>query len=71
MIPRIRQLAHQMPFIPFTIRTTDGRSIVVPTSDHIAFSGKFYVIVTQDGGKFDILPALHLAGVTTSQAPAN
>lgn len=62
MIERIRELLHQSPFVPFVIRTTDGRSIAVPTTDHVAISGKFSGVVTHDDGRIDYLPALHLAG---------
>ena len=70
MIQRIRELLHQSPFVPFVIRTTDGRSIMVPTTDHVAISGKFSVVVTHDDGRIDYLPALHLAGVTLEPAAA-
>ena len=70
MIERIRELLHQAPFVPFVIRTTDGRSIAVPTTDHIAISGKFSVVVTHDDGRIDYLPALHLAGITLEPAAA-
>lgn len=64
MIQRVRELMGQQPFVPFTIHTSDGRSVPVPTTDHIAASGQFYVIVTHDDGKWDIIPALHITGVT-------
>ncbi len=70
MISRIRDLIHQVPFVPFVIHTTDGRSIKVPTTDHVAISGKFSVVVTHDHGPIDFLPALHLAGVTLESAAA-
>jgi len=70
MISRIRELMHQMPFVPFVIYTTDGRNIKVPTTDHVAFSGKFSVVVTHDDGRIDYLPALHLSGVTLEPAAA-
>ena len=64
MISRIRDLMHQTPFVPFVIHTTDGRNLKVATTDHVAISGKFSVVVTHDDGRIDYLPALHLAGVT-------
>lgn len=70
MFARIRELIHNSPFIPFLIRTTDGRSIPVPTTDHVAISGKFYVVVTHDDGRVDILPALHIAGVSIEAVTA-
>jgi hypothetical protein len=71
MIKRVRELMAQRPFLPFTIHTSDGRSVSVPTSDHIAVSGQFYVIVTYDDGKWDLIPALHISGVTGEQAVAS
>ncbi len=70
MITRIRDLIHQLPFVPFVIHTTDGRMIRVPTTDHVAISGKFSVVVTHDDGRIDYLPALHLAGVTIEPTSA-
>ena len=64
MICQMRDLMHQTPFVPFVIHTTDGRNISVPTTDHIAISGKFSVVVTHDDGRIDYLPALHLAGIS-------
>ena len=40
MIPRIRELLHATPFMPFTIRTSDGREYVAPTADHAAINPK-------------------------------
>jgi len=71
MIKRVRELIAHVPFLPFTIHTSDGRDIPVPTSEHIAVSGQFYVIVTHDDGKWDLIPALHIAGVTVSHALAS
>jgi hypothetical protein len=68
MITGIRELIHNSPFVPFIIHTTDGRSISVPTVDHVAISGKFYAIVTHDDGKYDVIPALHISGVSVDAA---
>ena len=70
MIERVRELMRQAPFVPFTIHTSDGRNVAVPTGDHIAASGRFYVIVTHDDGKWDLIPALHIAIVTVEQTVA-
>ena len=43
---------------------------MVPTTDHVAISGKFSVVVTHDDGRIDYLPALHLAGITLEPAAA-
>jgi hypothetical protein len=68
MIKQVREMMGRTPFIPFVIHTTDGRNISVPTEDHIAVSGQFYVIVTHDDGQWDMIPALHIAGITGAQA---
>lgn len=67
MVKRIRELLGQSPFLSFVIHTSDGRSIPVPTADHIAISGQFYAIVTHDDGKWDLIPTLHMTGVTVDQ----
>lgn len=49
MIPRIKELLHTRPFLPFTILTTDGGEFTVPTPDHAAVNpnGR-YVVVFSD-----------------------
>lgn len=64
MIDRVRVLMNQAPFVPFTLHIGDGRAVRVPTSDHIAASRDFYVIVTHDDGRWDVIPAEHITGVT-------
>ena len=71
MIKRVRDLMNHLPFLPFVIHTSDGRGVRVPTSDHIAVSGQFYVIITHDDGKWDLIPALHITGVTVDQPMAS
>ncbi|MEY2510921.1 MAG: hypothetical protein QOE26_1684 [Verrucomicrobiota bacterium] len=64
MIPRIRELLHAMPFMPFTIRTSDGREYVVPTADHAAITPKgSRVIVFADDDNQAEVAALHVATV--------
>jgi hypothetical protein len=64
MIPRIRELLHSTPFIPFTIRTSDGREYVVPTADHAAINPKgSRVIVFADDDSQAEVAALHVATV--------
>jgi hypothetical protein len=71
MIKHVRELMAQRPFVPFTIHTSDGRGVQVPTSDHIAVSGHFFVIVTHDDDRWDLIPALHITGVTVKSALAS
>ena len=64
MIPRIRELLHSTPFIPFTIRTSDGREYTVPTADHAAINPKgSRVIVFADDDSQAEVAALHVATV--------
>jgi hypothetical protein len=64
MIPRIRELLHSTPFIPFTIRTSDGREYTVPTADHAAINPKgSRVIVFVDDDRQAEVAALHVATV--------
>ena len=64
MIPRIRELLHSTPFIPFTIRTSDGREYVVPTADHAAITpkGRRVIIFGDDDSQAEVA-ALHVATV--------
>jgi len=64
MIPRIRELLHATPFLPFTIRTSDGREYRVPTADHAAVNPKgSRLIVFSDDDSQAELAALHVATV--------
>ena len=64
MIPRIRELLHSTPFVPFTIRTSDGREYTVPTADHAAINPKgSRVIVFADDDNQAEVAALHVATV--------
>ena len=64
MIPRIRELLHSTPFIPFTIRTSDGREYIVPTAYHAAINPKgSRVFVFGDDESTAEVAALHIATV--------
>ncbi len=67
MISRIRQLLAVNPFVPFTIRMADGRTIQVPTRDHIAV-GRSGVIVFDDHDNFEILSGLLMTGIEANIA---
>lgn len=47
----------------------DGRAFPVPHPDHILVTSKGLIVVEDDEGLVDILPALLLAGIE-SQSPA-
>jgi len=58
-----KQLA-RVPFVPFSVRTSDGREYSVPKVDHayITLRGN-RVIVTDDKGTVAILGPLHINSV--------
>jgi hypothetical protein len=64
MIADIRDRCARAPFLPFSIRTSDGHQYPVPTVDHIYFPpGGRRVIVSDDKGIVSILTPLHLSGI--------
>jgi hypothetical protein len=65
MIPRIRELLSAAPFVPFAIRTSDGREYSIATSDHAAVRprGSRVLIFGDDDSQTD-LAALYVAVVT-------
>ena len=65
MIPRIRELLHSIPFVPFTIRTSDGREYNIPTADHAAINpkGSRVVVFSDDDSQAEVA-AFHVAAVT-------
>jgi hypothetical protein len=64
MIADIRKHLALSPFIPFSLRTADGRKYPVPTSDHIYLppAGQ-RVVVSDDQGLVVVLPALMISGL--------
>ena len=64
MLEQIRQFLRANPFVPFDIRTSDGREYHVPTADHAHIrpgERKFYVYL--DDGRDAVISTLHLAAV--------
>ena len=61
-----------LPFVPFKIRTTDGRKYVVPTSDHAVVrpSGS-RVIIFGDNDQDIYLSGLHIVAVEEGSTTAN
>jgi hypothetical protein len=58
-----------IPFVPFTIRTSDGREYVIPTADHAAINPKgSRVIVFSDDDSQAEVTALHVAAVAKNGA---
>ena len=71
MIGDIRKHLEISPFIPFRVRTADGREYPVPTLDHIYLPpGGGRVVISDDAGIVVVLPALLLSGlVYTEETP--
>lgn len=64
MIDEIRKLLEGVPFVPFSVRTSDGQKYSVPTVDHAYITPRGNrVIVTDDKGTVAILGPLHINGV--------
>jgi hypothetical protein len=54
-------------FVPFSVRSTDGREYPVPTIDHICLppaGGR--VIISDDEGMVVVLPGLHISALVHS-----
>lgn len=71
----IRKHLEITPFVPFAIRTADGREYAVPTIDHIYIpptGGR--VVISDDEGVVVVLPGLLISGLvhtSTSQDGPN
>jgi hypothetical protein len=69
MIADIRKHLEIVPFVPFAIRTADGREYLVPTIDHVYLPpGGARVVVSDDNGITVALPSLLISGLV--QGPA-
>jgi hypothetical protein len=76
MIGDIRKHLSISPFVPFSIRTADGREYPVPTIDHIYLPpGSGRVVVTDDAGYVALLPAFLVTGLiapaVTQESPGS
>jgi hypothetical protein len=64
MVDEIRKQLACGPFVPFSVRTSNGHDYSVPTVDHAYIApGGNRVIVTDDKGTVAILGPLHINGV--------
>jgi len=64
MIGDIRKQLARTPFVPLSIRASDGHEYSVPTVDHIWLPpGGNRVLVSDDKGIVDILTPLHISSV--------
>ncbi len=60
----IRKHLGVTPFVPFAVRTADGREYAVPTIDHIYLpptGGR--VVISDDEGVVVVLPGLLISGL--------
>ncbi len=64
MIGDIRRHLELTPFVPFSVRTADGREYPVPSIDHIYLppTGR-RVVISDEQGVVVILPALMIRGL--------
>jgi len=68
MIADVRERLLAAPFVPFFIRTSDGREYSVPTADHAFITPRGNrVIVVADNGATAVLGPLHINSVIDSQ----
>ena len=60
----IRKHLEITPFVPFAVRTADGREYTVPTIDHVYLpptGGR--VVISDDEGVVVVLPGLLISGL--------
>jgi len=71
----IRKHLEITPFVPFAVRTADGREYAVPTIDHIYVPPRGgRVVISDDSGVVVVLPGLLISGIVhaaTSHEGAN
>ena len=60
----IRKHLEVTPFVPFIVRTSDGREYPVPTIDHIYLSPSGgQVVISDEAGMVVVLPGLMINGL--------
>jgi hypothetical protein len=68
MIVDVRERLLAAPFVPFVIRTSDGREYSVPTADHAFITPRGNrVIVVADNGATAVLGSLHINRIIDQQ----
>jgi len=64
MIADVRERLLAAPFVPFVIRTSDGREYSVPTADHAFITPRGNrVVVVADNGATNVLGPLHINSI--------
>ena len=68
MVADVRQRLEQVPFVPFSIRTSDGHEYVVPTRDHAHISPRGNrVVIFLDEGPAVLLGPIHINSIVDQQ----
>jgi len=68
MIADVHERLLAAPFVPFLIRTSDGREYSVPTANHAFITPRGNrVIVVADDGATAVLGPLHINSIIDSQ----
>ena len=66
-MPQVKKLLEARPFVPFTIRTSDGMEYRVPTSEHAHIAPKGgWVTVYDDEGTGVFVSGLHITSVASA-----
>jgi hypothetical protein len=64
MIADVRERLERVPFVPFTIRTSDGHEYSVPTVDHAYVTPRGNrVVVVADNAAVAVLGPIHINGL--------
>ena len=68
MIADVRERLLDVPFVPFVIRTSDGREYPVPTRDHAHISPRGNrVVIFLDSGPAVLLGPIHINSIVDQQ----
>jgi len=68
----IAEQINSAPFLPFSVRTTDGRAYFVPSPDyiHLSPSGRVVTVWTHEGDGIKILDVALITELETSEKPS-
>jgi hypothetical protein len=69
MIVDVRERLLAAPFVPFVIRTSDGREYSVPTADHAFITPRGNrIIVVAENGATAVLGPIHINSIVDQQS---
>lgn len=69
MVADVRERLLAAPFVPFVIRTSDGREYSVPTADHAFITPRRNrIVVVADNGATAVLGPIHINSIVDQQA---